>query len=384
MVQSQCNQGTFRMSFRSVYLNPKHENDLDMTPLSLRGLFERHLSFGFPCKTINGCLRGSLTTPSFYHSTSTKTMSYRPSHHSPDNGFVTHPSLHIRDAHDAHVLLEAVRLNILPLIKRRLVASEREQLTTGNVFVWEEAEDDGGLLRWTDGRRWSQSRMRGDYLFYEEKVETTQEEREAKAARRARRASDPNAIIAPPTRRKDRPSKPDGLTKQTYSVIVHFPGTSETRKWHVVAYFSGNDYSRLPVIEDFDYLRRIRVPSGIFQNSKSPGSRLDSSDGQTGEAGDDQEVMLYDHRYRESPRSPSRSGSFYANAYPPPLSPPLPGDKSQRVALPPLSALGYYPERPRLVHSHTAPRESRKPPPDTYTPLSSEDLRALQSFRIGL
>lgn len=30
----------------------------------------------------------------------------------------------------------------------------------------------------------SQSRMRGDYLFYDEKVETTQEERDAKAARR--------------------------------------------------------------------------------------------------------------------------------------------------------------------------------------------------------
>lgn len=30
----------------------------------------------------------------------------------------------------------------------------------------------------------SQSRMRGDYLFYEEKIETTQEERDAKAARR--------------------------------------------------------------------------------------------------------------------------------------------------------------------------------------------------------
>ena len=30
----------------------------------------------------------------------------------------------------------------------------------------------------------SQSRMRGDYLFYEEKIETTQDERDAKAARR--------------------------------------------------------------------------------------------------------------------------------------------------------------------------------------------------------
>lgn len=32
--------------------------------------------------------------------------------------------------------------------------------------------------------RRSQSRMRGDYLFYEEKIETTPEEKEAKAARR--------------------------------------------------------------------------------------------------------------------------------------------------------------------------------------------------------
>ena len=30
----------------------------------------------------------------------------------------------------------------------------------------------------------SQSRMRGDYLFYEEKIEITPEERDAKAARR--------------------------------------------------------------------------------------------------------------------------------------------------------------------------------------------------------
>jgi hypothetical protein len=60
----------------------------------------------------------------------------------------------IRDVHDAHVVLEAVRLNILPLLKRRLLASERDELRSGHVYVWEEAQDDGGLLRWTDGRRW--------------------------------------------------------------------------------------------------------------------------------------------------------------------------------------------------------------------------------------
>ncbi|KAG6835845.1 hypothetical protein H0H93_014010 [Arthromyces matolae] len=162
------------------------------------------------------------------------------------NGVVTHPYLRslstshidVRDAHDAHIVLEAVRLNILPIIRRRLLTSERDDLRSGHVYVWEEAQDDGGLLRWTDGRRWSQSRMRGDYLFYEEKVETTQEERDAKAARRAQRAADPHAILPVARRRKDRPSKPDGLTKQTYSVTVNLPGSSEPRKWHLVAYFS--------------------------------------------------------------------------------------------------------------------------------------------------
>lgn len=70
---------------------------------------------------------------------------------------MAHKGKDIRNAHDAHVVLEAVRRNILPLIKRRLLASEREQLRSGHVYVWQEAQDDGGLLRWTDGRRWSSS-----------------------------------------------------------------------------------------------------------------------------------------------------------------------------------------------------------------------------------
>ena len=52
--------------------------------------------------------------------------------------------LDLRDARDAHVVFEAVRLKILPLVTRRLTAIEREQLTSGNVFVWEEAEHKQG------------------------------------------------------------------------------------------------------------------------------------------------------------------------------------------------------------------------------------------------
>lgn len=99
--------------------------------------------------------------------------------------------------------------------------------------------------------------MRGDYLFYEEKLEATQEERDLKAARRcvysapssdsshltwnisrARRTLDPLSVPPLTNRRQDRPSKPNGLTKQTFSTQVYLPGVGTPRKWHIVAYFS--------------------------------------------------------------------------------------------------------------------------------------------------
>lgn len=65
-----------------------------------------------------------------------------------------HVRIDLRDAHDAHLLFEAVRLKMLPLITQRLLVGEGDKLCHGNVFVWEETEDEGGILRWTDGRRW--------------------------------------------------------------------------------------------------------------------------------------------------------------------------------------------------------------------------------------
>lgn len=117
----------------------------------------------------------------------------------------------IRTADDAHVVFEAVRLGIKPMIRRRLSPNERDLLQSGEVFVWEEADYKGGLERWTDGRKWwvavpifkrpvlrklnsfshyrGASRMREPFLFYEEKALPTQEEREAKAARRYAQSS---------------------------------------------------------------------------------------------------------------------------------------------------------------------------------------------------
>ena len=62
----------------------------------------------------------------------------------------THPCLHLRDAHDAHVIFEAVRQGFLTSIVRRLNEMERGTLIRpGALFVWIETEDDSGLKRWT-------------------------------------------------------------------------------------------------------------------------------------------------------------------------------------------------------------------------------------------
>ncbi|KAJ6587859.1 Gti1/Pac2 family-domain-containing protein [Mycena sp. CBHHK59/15] len=250
----------------------------------------------------------------------------------------------IRDIADAHRVFEAVRLNVLPLIRRRLVAHERAQLKSGNVFVWEESEDsdEGGLVRWTEGRRWSQSRMRGDYLFYEEKIETTHEEKQAKAARRASKASDSTKILPAPLKRKDRPSKVDGLTKQTYSVTVHMPGTSQTRKWHIVAYFSACDLYTSSVVDNYDYLRCNRTVCSSQERYPSHSDEIDSTRG-------------------------SLSQSYRLVLPPPALS--SRGGHS-RVSLPPLSSLGY--PSPRRLYPTDIPRHRR----------SRLDRRILDSFRV--
>ena len=86
------------------------------------------------------------------------TMFYAPSQ---DVQRPTHPRLHVRDARDAHIVFEAVRLGHLKPVMRRLNELERSTyIASGSLFVWEESDDEMGLKRWTDGRVWSQSRMR--------------------------------------------------------------------------------------------------------------------------------------------------------------------------------------------------------------------------------
>ncbi|KAH8108271.1 Gti1/Pac2 family-domain-containing protein [Phellopilus nigrolimitatus] len=351
------------------------------------------------------------------------------------SGHTTHPALHLRDANDAHMVFEAVRLGLLPLIKRRLTSDERDRLSSGNVFVWEEAEHKGGLERWTDGRRWSQSRMKGEYLFYEEKVETTEEEKQAKAARRASRNTG-NAILYMPTRRQDRPAKPDGLTKQTYSTHVYLPGSTSPRKWHIVAYFSANDYARLPVIESYDYLRNILVPDRIFFSARGVIKKNETTsavedededysggssmlDGVSfGPSSPVQQHTAMPDQYETRPRSDSQHATYPSStSYRAPVSSAGNADQVQRSSLTVLRPasrsfshdLGALPKLSTITSlpppGHFAKHASSSNSPlqispggympahrasaylsssQNYQPLSSEDRRALSTFKIIL
>ncbi|KAF9816964.1 hypothetical protein IEO21_03729 [Rhodonia placenta] len=262
---------------------------------------------------------------------------------------------------------------MLPLITRRLTATEREQLDSGNVFVWEEAEHkQGGLERWTDGRRWSQSRMRGDYLFYEEKIETTPEEKAAKAARRARRTLDPLSYQPAPTR-QDRPSKPDGLTKQTYSTHV-YTSQSEPRKWHIVAYFSGDDYTHLPLIDDYDFLRSLRVPEGVFTSPRGNPTRV-------GRADSGHEQARGDLEPESSSSSSSSSTSVVTNST---GSTTSRHSSSGALPLPRLSNVVPIQYLGPSLSSHGSSHSPISPNGSSYVGLTSEDRRALNSFRVVL
>ncbi|GAA5925437.1 Gti1/Pac2 family protein [Sporobolomyces koalae] len=73
----------------------------------------------------------------------------------------------VNSAQEAHAILEASKLGLLPRVTRRLTDEERIRFVrAGAVFVWEEEE--AGIRRWTDHIKWSPSRVSGAFLTYSE------------------------------------------------------------------------------------------------------------------------------------------------------------------------------------------------------------------------
>ncbi|KAL0946756.1 hypothetical protein HGRIS_012933 [Hohenbuehelia grisea] len=185
----------------------------------------------------------------------------------------THPRLHVRDMRDAHTVLEAVRRGLLRPVTRRLNEMERSmQIRSGAIFVWEESDDEVGLKRWTDGRVWSQSRMREPYLFYDEKLPSDPDHDNGNRSPTYRFVDGVSrgAPVSSAMSHHDRSARlPSGLIKQAYSAWVLVAPNSRPRKWHLTAYFTYADLPNLPTIEKDPVLRGVPVPNGIYRSGKA-------------------------------------------------------------------------------------------------------------------
>ncbi|KAI0645853.1 Gti1/Pac2 family-domain-containing protein [Trametes meyenii] len=186
-------------------------------------------------------------------------------------------NVHIRSAADAHKLFYAVQLGLLPKIEKRLDANERAALRPGDVYVWEEKGPNSdsfsvSMERFTEGKSWTASRVREDFLMYFESP------RKGKGNAR----TSENQVV--------RPGEQDLYIKLTYSVIREdVMEASQSKdaadklrkppKWHMNAYFTKLTEGQLRTIDDIPTLRDLVVPDGIFSSARTskPGKRGDGS-----------------------------------------------------------------------------------------------------------
>jgi Gti1/Pac2 family len=84
--------------------------------------------------------------------------------HSPTMQVPSCTNVRIRSTADVHKIFYAVYLGLLPMITRRLDAKEREALSSGYCYAWEDRGPHAitgiGIERFTEGRHWSASRVR--------------------------------------------------------------------------------------------------------------------------------------------------------------------------------------------------------------------------------
>ncbi|KAI9138772.1 hypothetical protein BKA69DRAFT_1089919 [Paraphysoderma sedebokerense] len=86
------------------------------------------------------------------------------------------------------------------------------KLSIGSVYVWD--QDEAGIIRWTDDRKWSNSKNIGDFVGY---IEATD-----------------NSVSQHSTSSNSAPPEP--LNKK----VISFE-TKERRKFHLVAYYFASD-----------------------------------------------------------------------------------------------------------------------------------------------
>ncbi|CAG8693166.1 1664_t:CDS:2, partial [Dentiscutata heterogama] len=170
----------------------------------------------------------------------------------------------VQTVNDAMIIFEACRRGILQRTTRRLLEKEKEELRSGQVYVFDENES--GIKRWTDGRLWSPSRIIKDFLVYrelatrdrsvkrDEPIDEILQRRVQAEGLKVHQCSKGTFIL-----------RNNGLLKKTIS--IKFNGTYQ----HMIIYEDGkeNEKKLLPP-QAFQELRSLQPEEDIVKAEKMP------------------------------------------------------------------------------------------------------------------
>ncbi|CAG8669335.1 21792_t:CDS:2 [Dentiscutata erythropus] len=170
----------------------------------------------------------------------------------------------VQTVNDAMIIFEACRRGILQRTTRRLLEKEKEELRSGQVYVFDEHES--GIKRWTDGRLWSPSRIVKDFLVYrelatrdrsvkrDEPIDEILQRRVQAEGLKVHQCSKGTFIL-----------RNNGLLKKTIS--IKFNGTYQ----HMIIYEDGkeNEKKLLPP-QAFQELRSLQPEEDIVKAEKMP------------------------------------------------------------------------------------------------------------------
>ncbi|KZT61832.1 hypothetical protein CALCODRAFT_406823, partial [Calocera cornea HHB12733] len=173
----------------------------------------------------------------------------------------------VRNSHDAHVIMEAVRMDLLPLVNRRLTPAQRKELgQNGSVFVWERVEGHPLCIkRWDDSLRWRPGLNINPFEIFEERGDLVNQDRKNAKTRPDRNLGRPKGTsYLRPSRRPDVPIKTNGMTRQVYTADVQAATDLAPRRWHLVCYYRKSELDMVPTIEQDRTLARVRVPAGVY------------------------------------------------------------------------------------------------------------------------
>ncbi|KAF5380229.1 hypothetical protein D9757_008226 [Collybiopsis confluens] len=260
----------------------------------------------------------------------------------------TSKSIRIRSTADAHKIFYAVQQGILKMVTRRLDSDERLALGSGCVYAWEGL----GIERFTEGRRWSPSRVRDEFLFYYEKYSPPESSyglphfiSELMAYHVQHSGSD---------KAQTAPRDWDPLVKQTYSVWVETD--KGRRKWHLTAYFTQLTVDHLRTIDDIPEVAELVVPEGMFKSTRVTKSRTKA---------DEASRASTDPTSREATASTNRTYAPFT-----PYSPSIPPQNNSSNSIPMYEPYpSPLPRLPEQSYAGTSP--PRNVPLPTRTPYQN-------------